>query len=169
MKDPLDKNRVKRKAFLVPPVCFQQFYKPVFSIWYHIFIIWLIGTILLVKWSMTDLFSFPQSRHLMVVENTVEVAQFINNNPEFLTLAEPFWKELANLPVFYDYSAYRRFIENFGTHFLHSGSLGGQYKVIFYMDTDKMKAEGRVPSICYQKESEQTRIKISLDVLPANT
>uniref|UniRef100_A0A8C9FRR4 Complement component C7 n=1 Tax=Pavo cristatus TaxID=9049 RepID=A0A8C9FRR4_PAVCR len=82
-----------------------------------------------------------KGRQLMVVENTVEVAQFINNNPEFLTLAEPFWKELANLPVFYEYNAYRRFIENFGTHFLHSGSLGGQYKVIFYMDTDKMKAE----------------------------
>ena len=86
----------------------------------------------------------------MVVENTVEVAQFINNNPEFLTLAEPFWKELANLPVFYDYSAYRRFIENFGTHFLHSGSLGGQYKVIFYMDTDKMKAEDMSITDMYQ-------------------
>lgn len=91
-----------------------------------------------------------KSRELMVVENTVEVAQFINNNPEFLTLAEPFWKELANLPVFYDYSAYRRFIENFGTHFLHSGSLGGQYKVIFYMDTDKMKAEDMSITDMYQ-------------------
>uniref|UniRef100_A0A8C9FTH0 Complement component C7 n=1 Tax=Pavo cristatus TaxID=9049 RepID=A0A8C9FTH0_PAVCR len=91
-----------------------------------------------------------KSRQLMVVENTVEVAQFINNNPEFLTLAEPFWKELANLPVFYEYNAYRRFIENFGTHFLHSGSLGGQYKVIFYMDTDKMKAEGMSITDMYQ-------------------
>ncbi|XP_025913916.1 complement component C7 [Apteryx rowi] len=83
-----------------------------------------------------------KSQQLMVIENSVEVAQFINNRPDFLTLAEPFWKELANLPVVYDYNTYRRFIEHFGTHFLHSGSLGGHYKVIFKMDTDKMKAEG---------------------------
>lgn len=93
---------------------------------------------------MTDFFFFPQSRQLMVIENSVEVAQFINNRPDFLTLAEPFWKELANLPAVYDFNAYRRFIEYFGTHFLQSGSLGGHYKLIFYMDTDKMKAEGRV-------------------------
>ncbi|KAM7167031.1 complement component C7 isoform 1-T2 [Macrochelys suwanniensis] len=86
--------------------------------------------------------SSKKSKHFMVVENDVEVAQFINNSPEFLTLTEPFWKELANLPAVYEYSAYRRLIEHFGTHFLHSGSLGGHYKVLFYMDTEKIKAEG---------------------------
>lgn len=105
---------------------------------------WAAGTIPIVTWTMTDVFSFPQSKQLMVVENSVEVAQFINNRPDFLTLAESFWKELANLPVIYEYNVYRRLIEHFGTHFLQSGSLGGHYKVIFYMDTDKMKAEGRV-------------------------
>ncbi|NXQ36912.1 CO7 protein, partial [Alaudala cheleensis] len=86
--------------------------------------------------------NLQKSKQLMVVENIVEVAQFINNRPDFLALAEPFWKELFNLPVVYEYNTYRRLIEHFGTHFLHSGSLGGHYKVIFYMDTDKMKAEG---------------------------
>ncbi|KAI1240143.1 hypothetical protein IHE44_0011595 [Lamprotornis superbus] len=86
--------------------------------------------------------NLQKSKQLMVIENSVEVAQFINNRPDFLSLAEPFWKELFNLPVVYEYNVYRRLIENFGTHFLHSGSLGGHYKVIFYMDTDKMKAEG---------------------------
>lgn len=80
----------------------------------------------------------------MVIDNNVEVAQFINNRPEFLTLAEAFWKELANLPAAYEHNAYRRLIEQFGTHFLHSGSLGGHYKVIFYMDTNKMKQGGIV-------------------------
>ncbi|KYO29039.1 complement component C7 [Alligator mississippiensis] len=83
-----------------------------------------------------------KSKHLMVIDNNVEVAQFINNRPEFLTLAEAFWKELANLPAAYEHNAYRRLIEQFGTHFLHSGSLGGHYKVIFYMDTNKMKQGG---------------------------
>ncbi|KAK4810606.1 hypothetical protein QYF61_007343 [Mycteria americana] len=91
-----------------------------------------------------------QSQQLMVVENSVEVAQFINNHPDFLTLAEPFWKELDNLPIIYEYNTYQRLIEHFGTHFLHSGSLGGHYEVIFYMDTDKMKAEGLSITDMYQ-------------------
>ncbi|KAM6188186.1 LOW QUALITY PROTEIN: complement component C7-like [Sarcoramphus papa] len=91
-----------------------------------------------------------KSQQLMVVENSVEVAQLINNHPDFLTLAEPFWKELDNLPVIYEYNTYQRLIEHFGTHFIHSGSLGGHYKVIFYMDTDKMKAEGMSITDIYQ-------------------
>nr|XP_033788137.1 complement component C7 [Geotrypetes seraphini] len=83
-----------------------------------------------------------KSYHLMVIKNDVEVAQFINNVPEALPLAESFWKELANLPAVYDYYAYRRLIDNYGTHFLRSGSLGGEYKVIFYVDTEKMKEQG---------------------------
>ncbi|NXA73419.1 CO7 protein, partial [Thryothorus ludovicianus] len=94
------------------------------------------------RYKNTENKNLQKSKQLMVVENSVEVAQFINNRPDFLTLAEPFWKELFNLPVVYEYSVYRRLIEHFGTHFLHSGSLGGHYKVIFYIDTDKMNAEG---------------------------
>lgn len=83
-----------------------------------------------------------KSYQLLVVQNTVEVAQFINNNPEFLQLAEPFWKELSHLPSLYDYSAYRQLIDTYGTHYLQSGSLGGEYKVLFYMDTEQMKQHG---------------------------
>ncbi|XP_004678532.1 PREDICTED: complement component C7 isoform X2 [Condylura cristata] len=79
---------------------------------------------------------------LMVVQNNVEVAQFINNNPEFLQLSEPFWKELSYLPSLYDYSAYRKLIDKYGTHYLQSGSLGGEYKVLFYLDSDKIKQRG---------------------------
>lgn len=74
----------------------------------------------------------------------MEVAQFNNNNPEFLQLAEPFWKELSHLPSLYDYSAYRKLIDTYGTHYLQSGSLGGEYKVLFYLDTEQMKQSGRV-------------------------
>uniref|UniRef100_A0A452TNQ5 Complement component C7 n=1 Tax=Ursus maritimus TaxID=29073 RepID=A0A452TNQ5_URSMA len=84
-----------------------------------------------------------KSYHLLVVQNTVEVAQFVNNNPEFLQLAEPFWKELSFLPSLYDYSAYRRLIDEYGTHYLQSGSLGGEYKVLFYADSEKIKKSGK--------------------------
>ncbi|VFV36298.1 complement component c7-like [Lynx pardinus] len=83
-----------------------------------------------------------KSHQLLVVQNTVEVAQFINNNPEFLQLAEPFWKELSYLPSLYDYGAYRRLIDQYGTHYLQSGSLGGEYKILFYVDPEKIKESG---------------------------
>ncbi|XP_022348765.1 complement component C7 isoform X1 [Enhydra lutris kenyoni] len=83
-----------------------------------------------------------KSYQLLVVQNSVEVAQFINNNPEFLQLAEPFWKELSFLPSLYDYSAYRRLIDQYGTHYLQSGSLGGEYKVLFYVNSEKVKESG---------------------------
>ncbi|KAL8203949.1 UNVERIFIED_CONTAM: hypothetical protein K2H54_065457, partial [Gekko kuhli] len=90
----------------------------------------------------SDSASESQSEHLMVLENSVEVAQFINNQPEFLTLAEDFWKELTSLPAFYEYNAYRKLIDHFGTHFFHSGSLGGLYKALLHIGTDDMKAKG---------------------------
>ncbi|OCT98763.1 hypothetical protein XELAEV_18010997mg [Xenopus laevis] len=79
---------------------------------------------------------------LMVIKNHVEVAQFINQKPEFLILSEPFWKELASLPSVYDYTTYRKFIDKYGTHFLQSGSLGGEYKFLFYLDLEKITANG---------------------------
>ncbi|XP_037385538.1 complement component C7 [Talpa occidentalis] len=91
-----------------------------------------------------------KSYQLLVVQNNVEVAQFRNNNPELLQLAEPFWKELSYLPSLYDYSAYRRLIDQYGTHYLQSGSLGGEYKVLFYLDSEKLKQHG-LSSIDEQK------------------
>lgn len=89
-------------------------------------------------------FLSPQSYQLLVVKNSVEVAQFINNNPDFLQLAEPFWKELSHLPTLYDYSAYRQLIDQYGTHYLQSGSLGGEYRVLFYLDSGNAKHSGKV-------------------------
>ncbi|XP_026571841.1 complement component C7 [Pseudonaja textilis] len=83
-----------------------------------------------------------ESNYLMVIENSVEVAQFLNNQPTFLNLAEPFWRELSRLPSFYEYNAYHRLIELYGTHFLHSGSLGGYYKAIFHISKNKANSRG---------------------------
>uniref|UniRef100_A0A8C5LST0 Complement component C7 n=1 Tax=Leptobrachium leishanense TaxID=445787 RepID=A0A8C5LST0_9ANUR len=83
-----------------------------------------------------------KSSQLMIIQNYVEVAQFLNNNAEFLALAEPFWKELFNLPSVYEYTAYRKLIENYGTHFLQSGSLGGEYNFLFFLETEKMTRNG---------------------------
>ncbi|KAG9488452.1 hypothetical protein GDO78_007973 [Eleutherodactylus coqui] len=92
--------------------------------------------------SRTFTASKEKSYQFLVIRNHVEVAQFINSNPEHLILAEPFWRELVNLPSVYDYTAYRKLIDRYGTHFLQSGSLGGEYEFRFYLDSQKVTQYG---------------------------
>lgn len=71
-----------------------------------------------------------QAYRLIILKNKVELAQFQNTAPEHLTLAEDFWRALSSLPVTYDYSAYRRLFQAYGTHYLSEGLLGGQYQAL---------------------------------------
>lgn len=68
------------------------------------------------------------------MKNKVELAQFQNSAPEYLTLSEGFWKALSLLPLTYDYSAYRQLLQTYGTHYLSEGSLGGEYQGLLELD-----------------------------------
>uniref|UniRef100_A0A8C5GE23 Complement component C7 n=1 Tax=Gouania willdenowi TaxID=441366 RepID=A0A8C5GE23_GOUWI len=73
---------------------------------------------------------------LMILKNDIEVAQFQSSSPQFLPLSEDFWKELSKLPAVYDYSAYRKFIQRFGTHYVSEGSLGGHIRAHVGLDEE---------------------------------
>ncbi len=66
------------------------------------------------------------------------MAQFQNNAPQYLPLSEGFWKDLSALPSTYDPSAYRLFIQSYGTHYMEEGSLGGQYQALLELDASYM-------------------------------
>lgn len=70
----------------------------------------------------------------------MELAQFQNSAPEHLTLSEDFWKALASLPITYDYSAYRKLFEIYGTHYFSEGSLGGQYQALLELNQDALSS-----------------------------
>lgn len=78
--------------------------------------------------------SFVQAHRLIILKNRVELAQFQNSAPRYLTLAEGFWKALSSLPLTYDYSAYRQLLETYGTHYLTEGTLGGEYQALLEFD-----------------------------------
>lgn len=78
----------------------------------------------------------------MVVKNDVEVAQFQNNAPGYLSLSEEFWKVLATLPTVYDYATYRMVVERFGTHYLSEGTLGGYFHALLSIDQETAKQMG---------------------------
>ena len=70
----------------------------------------------------------------MVLKSDIEVGQFQSNSPQYLPISEEFWKALVKLPSVYDYAAYRKVLERFGTHYLSEGSLGGSFKVVASID-----------------------------------
>lgn len=77
-----------------------------------------------------------QAFHMLIIKNEVEVAQFQNNVPEYLTLSEEFWKALSALPSTYESAAYRSLLQRFGTHYMAEGSLGGQYQLLLEFDSN---------------------------------
>uniref|UniRef100_A0A3Q3K8P3 Complement component C7 n=2 Tax=Monopterus albus TaxID=43700 RepID=A0A3Q3K8P3_MONAL len=80
-----------------------------------------------------------QTYKLLVLKNDIEVAQFQSNSPQYLPISEELWKALDKLPSVYDYSAYRKVLERFGTHYLSEGSLGGFLKIISWIDEETEK------------------------------
>lgn len=90
-----------------------------------------------------DTVSLVQAHRLIILKNRVELAQFQNSAPRYLTLAEGFWKALSSLPLTYDYSAYRRVLEAYGTHYLSEGSLGGEYQALLEFDQKALQKSGK--------------------------
>uniref|UniRef100_A0A8C7TGD9 Complement component C7 n=1 Tax=Oncorhynchus mykiss TaxID=8022 RepID=A0A8C7TGD9_ONCMY len=80
-----------------------------------------------------------RNNHLLVVKNNVEVAQFQNQAPGYLSLSEEFWKVLSTLPTVYDYATYRMVVERFGTHYLSEGTLGGYFQALLSIDQETTK------------------------------
>lgn len=76
----------------------------------------------------------------------MELAQFQNSAPEYLTLSEDFWRALSSLPITYDYSAYRKMFETYGTHYFSEGSLGGQYQALLEMNQNALSSTSKTIS-----------------------
>jgi len=90
---------------------------------------------------------FLQAYRLIVLKNKVKLAQFQNSAPQYLTLSEAFWKALTSLPLTYDYSAYRKLLETYGTHYLSEGSLGGEYQGLLELDRQAFTSSSK-NSLC---------------------
>ncbi|XP_028273758.1 complement component C7 isoform X2 [Parambassis ranga] len=87
---------------------------------------------------------------LLILKNKVELAQFQNSAPQYLTLSEGFWRALSSLPLTYDYSAYRKLLQTYGTHYLSEGSLGGEYQALLELDRQAL-ASTSTTDIEYQR------------------
>ncbi|KAM9735147.1 complement component C7-like [Menidia menidia] len=115
--------------------------------------------------------SEDKAYRLIILKNKVKLAQFQNSAPQYLTLSEAFWKALSSLPLTYDYSAYRKVIQTFGTHYISEGSLGGEYQGLLELDQQAFESSS-ITDIEYQRCWKKTkrflffkRVKITCEKL----
>ncbi|XP_053549597.1 complement component C8 alpha chain [Bombina bombina] len=55
-----------------------------------------------------------------------------------IVLDEDVLQSLMELPDQYNYGIYAKFLNDYGTHFITSGTMGGKYEMIFVLDKEKM-------------------------------
>uniref|UniRef100_A0A673AQJ2 Complement component C7 n=1 Tax=Sphaeramia orbicularis TaxID=375764 RepID=A0A673AQJ2_9TELE len=81
-----------------------------------------------------------KAHRLIILKNKVELAQFQNSAPQYLTLSEGLWRALSSLPLTYDYPAYRQLLQTYGTHYMSEGSLGGEYQGLLELDRQALQS-----------------------------
>ncbi|KAM6174057.1 complement component C8 alpha chain [Erethizon dorsatum] len=60
-----------------------------------------------------------------------------------IMLDEGMLQSLMELPEQYNYGMYSKFIDDYGTHYITSGSMGGTYEYILVLDKAKMESLGK--------------------------
>ncbi|NWI52415.1 CO9 protein, partial [Calyptomena viridis] len=95
-----------------------------------------------VKWQF-HLFSFPciQNQTFLHVKGKIQLGRFQMRSRD-VRLTDSFLDELNSLPVEYDKGEYFKFLEDYGTHYAVSGTVGGKYELVYVLDNYAMSRIG---------------------------
>lgn len=75
----------------------------------------------------------------MRVSTKVQTAHFKMRRHN-IVLDEGMLQSLMELPEQFNYGMYAKFINDYGTHYITSGTMGGIYEYILVLDKEKMAA-----------------------------
>uniref|UniRef100_G1TD60 Complement C8 alpha chain n=1 Tax=Oryctolagus cuniculus TaxID=9986 RepID=G1TD60_RABIT len=79
--------------------------------------------------------------NFMRIFTKVQTAHFKMRRDD-IVLDEGMLQALVELPEQYNYGMYSKFINDYGTHYITSGSMGGTYEYILVLNTEKMESLG---------------------------
>ncbi|XP_068107017.1 complement component C6 [Hyperolius riggenbachi] len=85
--------------------------------------------------------SYKKNSKFIRIHKVISGAQF-SMKKENLWLSDVFLNALTYLPLEYNYPLYSRIFDNFGTHYVTKGSLGGVYDLLFQYDAEELKNSG---------------------------
>ncbi|XP_073936109.1 complement component C8 alpha chain [Castor canadensis] len=100
-----------------------------------------------VSWSKESSFFNKLSKYnekrygFMRIFTKVQTAHFKMRRHN-IVLDEGMLQSLMELPDQYNYGMYAKFINDYGTHYITSGSMGGTYEYILVIDKEKMESLG---------------------------
>lgn len=78
----------------------------------------------------------------MRVHQVLPVSTFEVRDQGDLVLSLPFLQHLTALPLEYSYAMYRDLLMRFGTHYIASGKLGGQYDLLYQYNREDLSTAG---------------------------
>ncbi|XP_062984200.1 complement component C9 [Elgaria multicarinata webbii] len=75
------------------------------------------------------------------VKANLELGNYIMRRRD-IRLTDTFVDDLKYLPSTYDRGEYFTFLEMYGTHYAHKGTVGGRYELVYVLDQETMSKEG---------------------------
>lgn len=90
----------------------------------------------------TLMFLLLQDSKFLRVHQALPVSTFRMRDSDNLVLSQPFLQFLHALPLEYNYALYREIFQRFGTHYYHSGILGGSYDLLYQYSREELRSSG---------------------------
>ncbi|KAM4708611.1 complement component C6 [Discoglossus pictus] len=85
--------------------------------------------------------SYKTSSSFIRINKEVSVSSF-KMKPKDLWISDVFLKALNSLPLEYNYPLYSRIFDNFGTHYVSGGLMGGSYDLLYQYSSEDLKTSG---------------------------
>ncbi|KAL8203939.1 UNVERIFIED_CONTAM: hypothetical protein K2H54_065319 [Gekko kuhli] len=85
--------------------------------------------------------SHEKNSNFIRIRKKVVVSNF-TVKPSDLQGSGVFLRALNSLPLEYNYALYSRIFDDFGTHYITSGSMGGTYDLLYQFNTEDLKNSG---------------------------
>ncbi|XP_069602008.1 complement component C6 [Ranitomeya imitator] len=85
--------------------------------------------------------SYKKNSNFIRINKVISVSEF-RMKKDNLWLSDVFLRALNHLPLEYNYPLYSRIFEDFGTHYITSGSMGGSYDLLYQYSAEELKNSG---------------------------
>ncbi|XP_069077531.1 complement component C6-like isoform X1 [Pleurodeles waltl] len=101
--------------------------------------------------------SYKKDSNFIRIHKKIAVADFKMKQSN-LHLSDVFLMSLNSLPLEYNFALYGRIFDDFGTHYITSGSVGGTYDLLYQFSSEQLKSSGlseEESKECIRKETRE--------------